>query len=103
MRYVGFREWAKAAYGIVPPGPKSGPRVEGRLPQCEACGEPRVAELTQHHLVPRAAGGRGPDNTVTLCARCHRLVHRWYGPGNDYAGPTERGALLAALERGLRR
>jgi hypothetical protein len=45
--------------------------------QCQAvsCGHTQFLEI--HHRVPRAQGGRTElDNLITLCAGCHRELHR---------------------------
>ncbi len=52
------------------------------------CGHTRFLEV--HHLVPRSeGGGNEPENLVTLCASCHRLLH-------------ERGLAGGALDGLLR-
>jgi len=48
-----------------------------RIGRCKACH--RRDDLTRHHVIPKAAGGRnGKDNLVTLCQVCHTLVERFY-------------------------
>ena len=45
----------------------------GHAPTCELCLR-EVERYTQHHLVPRAKGGRfGPK--ARLCPTCHRQLH----------------------------
>ena len=52
------------------------------------CGHAGFLEL--HHIVPRSEGGENrPENLVTLCASCHRLLH-------------ERGLVGGALDGLLR-
>ncbi len=44
--------------------------------RCRVKGCGRAHFLEVHHLVPRSAGGENrPENLVTLCASCHRLLH----------------------------
>jgi 5-methylcytosine-specific restriction endonuclease McrA len=46
-----------------------------RLGFCVACGF-RGDELNHHHIVPTAEGGSdSDDNILTLCRKCHGLVH----------------------------
>jgi 5-methylcytosine-specific restriction endonuclease McrA len=43
--------------------------------QGQGCSSKRYLEV--HHKVPRTMGGsNNPENLVTLCGACHRLVHR---------------------------
>jgi 5-methylcytosine-specific restriction endonuclease McrA len=50
-------------------------RRDGHRCQAPGCGH--MAFLEVHHRVPVAAGGRTiAGNLVTLCARCHRELHR---------------------------
>ncbi len=45
--------------------------------RCQAPGCGHMAFLEVHHRLPVAAGGRTvAENLVTLCARCHRELHR---------------------------
>ena len=49
------------------------------------CGHTQFLEV--HHVVPRArGGGNDPDNLVTLCSACHRLVHEKPGALAALAG-----------------
>ncbi len=44
----------------------------------ELCANPHCESRAEHvhHVVPRAAGGADvPENEVSLCARCHAMVH----------------------------
>ena len=44
--------------------------------RCRVKGCGRAHFLEVHHLVPRSEGGENrPENLVTLCASCHRLLH----------------------------
>lgn len=44
--------------------------------QCQSCGTSGENRLQLHHLEHRSQGGRHvEDNLVTLCAKCHRLIH----------------------------
>jgi 5-methylcytosine-specific restriction endonuclease McrA len=43
--------------------------------RCQYCGKAR--DLHVHHLQPRSHQGEDTElNLITLCARCHALVHR---------------------------
>ena len=58
--------------------------------RCRVKGCGRAHFLEVHHLVPRSEGGENrPENLVTLCASCHRLLH-------------ERGLASGALKGILR-
>lgn len=44
--------------------------------KCRLCGESRYDLLDVHRIIAGAEGGKyTPDNSVTLCSNCHRLVH----------------------------
>ncbi len=44
--------------------------------RCRAPGCSRTRFLEVHHIIPRCGGGQnGPENLVTLCGSCHRLLH----------------------------
>jgi len=44
---------------------------------CQWCqGKSKDSILTVHHIESRKTGGDSPDNLVTLCERCHDLIHR---------------------------
>ena len=62
---------------------------------CKCClngGESYVDILDYHHIVPVFLGGADtPDNGITLCVACHRLVHLW-GTGDLYL-PKERTSV----------
>jgi hypothetical protein len=50
-----------------------------RWPVCVACGVPK--NLQHHHLVPRTVGGADAEtNLITLCGRCHGLLHSMTQP-----------------------
>jgi hypothetical protein len=59
----------------IPPGVRREVMArDGHRCRAPGCGSARFLEV--HHVVPRAAGGsNGPDNLVTLCSACHRLMH----------------------------
>ena len=40
------------------------------MSSCFECGD--IKDLHEHHVVPRSKGG---NKTVTLCQKCHDLVH----------------------------
>lgn len=53
-------------------------RVAGK---CQLCPENRYVALDVHRIHPGAEGGEYTmDNSVVLCARCHRLLNEegWY-------------------------
>ena len=44
--------------------------------RCRASGCESAHFLDVHHVIPRERGGTNePDNLITLCAACHRLIH----------------------------
>lgn len=44
--------------------------------RCRNCGEMETTKLTLHHVIFRSQGGtHRPDNLVTVCWSCHRLIH----------------------------
>ena len=48
----------------------------------KGCGQTRF--LAVHHLVLRSEGGRNdPENLVTLCTHCHRLLHERFLKGES--------------------
>lgn len=65
-----------------------------RWKRCECCLTDR--NLTAHHCVPVAVGGRDKD-TVTLCRRCHNRAHALWGPGDSYTGPATPYETLRML------
>jgi hypothetical protein len=72
---------------------RSEPRYQIVIRQCETCG--RAHFLDVHHVVPRADGGSNdPDNLITLCAACHRMIHDRAAVGN--AWPLWRGSGIDA-------
>lgn len=49
-----------------------------RLDFCVACGGQET--LNHHHLVPKVYGGSNRDeNLITLCRKCHGLLHQGKG------------------------
>lgn len=58
------RRRAPPARSPLPPTPS----------RCALC-EREVAQLTDHHLVPRSEGG---TETVPLCHPCHKSVHAFF-------------------------
>jgi hypothetical protein len=47
---------------------------DGYRCRMKSCGGTRFLEV--HHIVPRGRGGSNkPDNLLTLCTRCHQLLH----------------------------
>lgn len=72
--------------------------VLGRLHaqgRCACCCEEKPLE--RHHLLPRAAGGQGRENYVSICIGCHDLAHHVWGGGAAYVGPIELAAFVEAL------
>ncbi len=59
----------------IPPGLRR--RIlarDGHRCRAKGCGGASFLEV--HHVVPREAGGKNTaENLITLCSRCHRLVH----------------------------
>ena len=48
--------------------------------RCRTAGCGSAHFLAVHHIVPRADGGTNdPDNLITLCAACHRMIHERSG------------------------
>jgi 5-methylcytosine-specific restriction endonuclease McrA len=44
---------------------------------CQVPGCRHVQFLEVHHIVPRLVGGdHSPENLVTICSSCHRLLHK---------------------------
>jgi hypothetical protein len=44
---------------------------------CQWCqGQSKDPILNVHHIESRKTGGDSPDNLITLCERCHDLIHR---------------------------
>lgn len=47
---------------------------------CRTC--KRDKNLTVHHIIPRSAKGKDvPRNLITLCRKCHDVVHDMYRSG----------------------
>lgn len=69
--------------------------------QCANCGATEGLEL--HHIVPIARGGRNtPENTVTLCCKCHAAAHdkfRQKGPNSGRNKTKKPEDLNAVLEQ----
>lgn len=53
-----------------------GQAKEKRNQQCALC-ERTVANVSQHHVVPKEEGGRYGE-TVPLCQPCHSTIHLIY-------------------------
>ncbi len=60
---------------------------------CPLCGR-SVPELSSHHLLPKARGGKGQP-TVAICPDCHDAIHEMFSNREleDRLGSVE--ALLA--------
>lgn len=65
----------------------------GRWERCEVCYGDQ--NLTRHHCVPIALGGKGPS--VTLCKHCHHVAHKLWGEGHVYTGPESARETLHGL------
>ncbi len=74
---------------------RDGHRCRGR-----GCGGTRFLDV--HHVMPRDRGGSNdPENLITFCAPCHRLIHRGKaielrpaeGPGPYDSGGASSGAV----------
>ncbi len=68
-------EPGKRSRSTIPPATRRAvlARDEHRC-RAKGCGRTRFLEL--HHVLPRARGGSNrPENLVTLCSACHRLLH----------------------------
>ena len=49
------------------------------MAQCFICGNDNPNVLETHHKIPRRRGGTDhAENTVVLCANCHRAIERIY-------------------------
>ena len=56
---------------------------------CKRGGESFVQALDYHHILPVMLGGADtPENGITLCLTCHRLVHL-YAVGDLYLPPEK--------------
>jgi len=54
----------------------------------KGCSHTRFLEI--HHIVPRAEGGNNnPENLVTLCSACHKLLHEKGGDPRSLLVPPE--------------
>ena len=42
--------------------------------RCKRCGS--TVELQQHHIVPKSLGGTDQDGRITLCKKCHDILHK---------------------------
>lgn len=69
----------KPAASVIPPATRR--KVLARDRHCcqtPGCGHTRFLEI--HHIRPRSqGGGHRAENLITLCAACHRRVHRQQG------------------------
>jgi 5-methylcytosine-specific restriction endonuclease McrA len=69
----------------------SGYRWRIRKDECELCGG--TEELVLHHIVPLSWGGiTSQENCITLCKKCHLLVHK------KLKSHLNRGLLVKYLE-----
>ena len=55
-------------------------QVRKKSPQCAICGETDRAKLVAHHIIPVSHDPENkykykPENGITLCEKCHFLVH----------------------------
>jgi 5-methylcytosine-specific restriction endonuclease McrA len=69
--------------------------------KCRICGEPEYAVLDVHRIVPGQVGGKYKENnSVVLCANCHRRVHATGEIEIDRYYPSTGGYLLRIVENG---
>jgi 5-methylcytosine-specific restriction endonuclease McrA len=59
----------------IPPAARRDVLVrDGHRCRTAGCGSARFLDV--HHIVPREHGGtNAPENLITLCAACHRMIH----------------------------
>jgi hypothetical protein len=70
-----------------------------KLPFCVACSAKE--DLQHHHLIPRAAGGTDAEtNLITLCIKCHDILHNKREHDYNHREQTRAG-LAAAKARGV--
>ena len=53
-------------------------QVRKKSPQCAICGELNPDKLVAHHIIPVShdeSQKYNPSNGITLCEKCHFLVH----------------------------
>lgn len=56
--------------------------------RCALCDSDRGLQI--HHVVLRSQGGTNyPQNLITLCWKCHAVVHGTMMPGYEEMGPAE--------------
>jgi len=61
--------------------------------RCQVPGCRHVLFLEVHHIVPRATGGSNrPENPITACSGCHKLLHENKGRGLAIARCTTGGS-----------
>jgi 5-methylcytosine-specific restriction endonuclease McrA len=62
--------------------------------RCQSPGCGRRHHLEVHHIVPRQKGGTNdPENLMTLCSSCHRLMHEKAVGSLDAPSMAEPGGL----------
>lgn len=59
--------------------------------RCPLCGRPNLRP-SDHHVVPRARGGRG---TLTVCEDCHMAIHETFSNKELERSRGSASALLA--------
>ena len=50
------------------------------MEECFFCGETNEIVLEEHHLVPKSAEITPSEETIVLCANCHRKLHYILNP-----------------------
>lgn len=71
---------------------------------CQCCGAhstaKREVKFHVHHIESRKTGGNAPDNLITLCKECHRLLHAGKGSlPHKKRGRSTRDAVFMGIMR----
>lgn len=74
---------------------------------CQCCGAHPTAKkevkLHVHHIESRKTGGNAPGNLITLCERCHKLLHegKITLPGKRLHRPMRDAAFMGIMRKTL--
>ena len=74
---------------------------------CQCCGvhptEKKEVKLHVHHIESRKTGGNAPGNLITLCERCHKLLHegKITLPGKRLHRPMRDAAFMGIMRKTL--